>query len=254
MSSGSLPKPMMFADAVGRVSMELPHNQATADLAYDYKAQSMVGDVLAGWGQRRFVPLISVYSSSQISLPLYAGDGLVAKVTPARFENTTPKPFALPAIRSKTIESDYVQYHVQLFPFVTTGNISAEEVEAMRRQLDEVGYRFANGDDRPDNLGRRPGGELVVLDHGATEPKPGHRPRLGEAEAWVNKIHALYGTLYQPDGVKPQRDTTSFVKRPALSTMTLHKNFNALQSSGKTPAADNTNRPPIWKQVLGLGR
>lgn len=244
----------MFADAVGRLSMELPYNQAISDLAYDYKAQNKVDAILRGWGQRQFSPLINVNSSSQISLPLYAGDGIVAKVTPARFENTTPKPFVLPAIKGQTIESDYVQYHVQLFPFVTTGNISAAEVETMRRQLDEVGYRFANGDDRPDNLGRLPGGELVVLDYGATEPKPGHRPRLGEADEWLRKIHSLYGPLYQEDGVKPQSEATSFVKRPALSTMTLHKNFNAQQPKVKTPKADNLNRPPIWKQVLGLGR
>ena len=251
MSTRPSPQPIMFADAVGRLSMELPHNQACSDLAYDYKAQNKVDQVLHGWGQKRFVPLINVNSSSQISLPLYAGDGVVAKVTPARYENKTPKPLVLPAIKARTVESDYVEYHIQLFPFVTTGNIARDEVEVMRKQLDEVGYRFANGDDRPDNLGRLPGGGLVVLDYGATEPKPGHRTRTSDTDEWLKKVHDLYGPLYQEGGVKPQGEATSFVKRPALSMMVLHKNTAPKQ---KTYKADNANRPPIWKQVLGLGR
>ena len=42
MPAGSTPSPIMFADAVGRLSMELPHNQAVSDLAYDYRAQNDV--------------------------------------------------------------------------------------------------------------------------------------------------------------------------------------------------------------------
>ena len=193
-------------------------------------------------------------SSSQISLPLYAGDGLVAKVTPARYEGTKPKPFVLPAIKRQTIQSNYNEYHIQLFPFVSTGTITKADVEHMRRQLDAVGYQFANGDDRPDNLGRLPGGELVVLDYGATEPKPGHRVRVDEADDWLTKIHNLYGPLYGSDGVKPQTEATNFAKRPAAATLALHQNFNQQQPTKKTARkADNQNRP-IWRQVLGLGR
>lgn len=247
-------QPMRLGDAVGRVSMELPTNQAVADLAYDFKGQAVVDGVLAGWGQQRFVPLIGVHSSSQISLPLYAGDGLVAKVTPARYETAEPRPYVLPPIRRRTVEAGYSDYHVQLFPFVATGSVTVEDVEIMRGKLAEAGYRFSNGDDRPDNLGRMPGGELCVLDGGAVEPLPGHRPRAGDADAWLAKVHEIYGDLYGPDGVKPQSEATSFNKRPARPQLTLLMNRAV---GGDRPALNEARGPRhgqgLWR-VLGLGR
>ncbi|HCI47985.1 MAG TPA: hypothetical protein DFI00_11870 [Rhodospirillaceae bacterium] len=248
-----LKEPRVLGDVVGLLSMEMPHNQAVCDLAYDFRAQKVVGDVLKEWGQTRFIPLIGVHASAQISLPLYVGNGLVAKITPARFEDRQPKPLVLPAIKGKTVESDYVEYHVQMYPFVATGSLTQTDVEIMRDQLAAVGYRFANGDDRPDNLGRLPGGKLVVLDHGATETMPGKRAKLGDADEWLADIRDIYGDLYGPEGVKPQGPDTSFVKRPAPPQMTLHTNFGKQAGTPKAPKADNENRP-LWRQVLGLGR
>ncbi|MBV6632858.1 MAG: hypothetical protein KI792_07485 [Alphaproteobacteria bacterium] len=239
--------PRFLADIVGQLSMELATNQAVSDLAYDYRAQKAVEGVLDSWGQRRFEPLINVNSSAQISIPLYAGDGLVAKVTPARYEDTTPKPFVLPAIQRKTIESDYVEYHVQMFPFVATGGLGKVDVEHMRRQLDEAGYEFANGDDRPDNLGRLPGGELVVVDHGAVQPKRGHRAQPSDANEWLTKVHQIYGPLYGPDGVKPQSEETKFDRRPAKPHLVMH--YNETAAKPKQP-----EQAPVWQRLLGLGR
>jgi len=244
-------KPMMLGDAVGRLSMEIPTNQAVSDLAYDFKAQAAVDGVLRSWGQTRFEPLIGVNSKSQISMPLYAGDGLIAKITPARYEGTALRPYVLPPIQRKTVEAGYTEFHVQMFPFVATGSVTNDDVEIMRDLLDKAGYRFANGDDRPDNLGRMPGGQLCIIDCGAIEPKPGHRPKHDEADEWLARVHETYGPLYGGEGVKRQSEATKFDRRPAPPAMTLHKNFNA-QNPAK-PAA-NRDHAPVWQRILGFGR
>ncbi|MEM6903102.1 MAG: hypothetical protein AAF556_07675 [Pseudomonadota bacterium] len=245
--SQPLSGPRMFGDVLGQLSMETTSNQAVCDIAYDFKAQNAINAVLLDWGQSRFIPLIGVNTKSQISIPLYAGDGLVAKITPERMEDATPKPHVLPAIRRKTVEADYVGYYVQMYPLVATGGMTQSHVDYMKKLLGEAGYEFTNGDDRPDNLGRLPGGDLVVLDHGAVRAKPGRRPDPAATDEWLAKVHKIYGPLYGPDGVKPQSAETKFDRSPAKPHLVMHYN----QAAAKAKAV---KQAPAWQRMLGLGR
>ncbi|GAB5389666.1 MAG: hypothetical protein Alpg2KO_26340 [Alphaproteobacteria bacterium] len=189
--------PNLFSECFARFQMERPGNQTTISLERDWKAQNAIAAVLKDWGMSRFIPLAGAGSNCAISMPLYAGDGMVVKITPDGYDSTEDAPGQLPAVRRILVEGDPDTYAVSLWPYVSPAPMGEYAVETMRKRLAEQGFRFANGDDRADNLGQLPDGTLCVLDNGAVQHLPGRQVDPNQAILdWRAKLAGLYPRLY----------------------------------------------------------
>lgn len=189
-----------------------PHNAVSRQLK-DTRLQENVLKCLARLGQTRFIDLTAQYGIAEISIALYAGDGVVTKITPQRFMAKGNFPFVVPPFHSEEIESGIV---IANYPYVSTKGINEQDVEYMRTMLAEFGLRFRRGDDRPDNVGRLPDGTLAVIDGNALEvtSRGIDREKVQQAsEEWTQKIQDMYPELYAPDFHHRQSKDTDFTLR-----------------------------------------
>lgn len=154
--------PQGFSEIFARLSHELPQNQTVMDLSFDYKGQLGIMETLREWRQTNFLPLISVGSNARISLPLYAGDGLIVKITPRRYEPREPLPYALPHFRNTSVDGQYTDYWVTAYPMVDVSSITPDDVVLMKEKLKQADCAFQPQDDRVDNLGRLPNGDVCA--------------------------------------------------------------------------------------------
>lgn len=218
-------KPRPFCDIYGAFSMERqhqypPHATVTA-LDRDVMAQVAVAQALHDMGQHRFVSMVNRDDKTGIAVPLYAGDGIVTKITESSHAcGREVFPLVLPPFKERLVRcKDHVgDIAIESFPFVERRSVSEADVGIMRRQLAAYGLGFRDGDDRPDNLGRLPNGSLVVLDGGAVmqtkwDAATNELIARGKRE-WQDVMLRTYPALYAPGADYSQSDITSFALRP----------------------------------------
>lgn len=175
-----------------------------------------IEDAFSKWNIQQFVPLITRSMEANVAVAMYAGDGIVAKITKGtEFGGSrpmagvyTPLPGVLPPIASVNVDG----YVVEVFPWVDTQKITQGDVEKMSAFLAERNLQFYEKDAKPNNIGRLPNGELVILDGHAIGVKDTHKPvPTHETNAWQDKIYRQFRPLYEmSDLSKLVRDKPDF--------------------------------------------
>lgn len=128
-------------------------------------------------GDRNYIPLTKSVFQSSDAMALYAGDGLVAKITEESYlrkalipfdEIATTLPRVIPPILTRNVEN----FYIELFPWIDQSNVSESDVEELSSELQQMGLIFCRGDKRVDNVGRLADGTLAILDGNAIEIAP----------------------------------------------------------------------------------
>lgn len=205
-------KPQSFSDIFYLHSISCLGNETVRLLYPDVKAQIQVIDELAQMKQTKFINLVKHQDDARIAMALYAGDGIVTKITPQGYGPTDPLPFVLPALTRRRVEGTERsgEFIIENFPCLTVSQ-SEQDVKTMRGLLAGCGLVFAEQDDRPGNIGIMPDGSLAILD--------GNAVRMGNAEravvaaqlkTWNDKISHLYPELYAPGYSYQQSPATNY--------------------------------------------
>lgn len=168
--------------------------------AYDkYNAQiAPITNLLAKLHMHQFVSLVQTDDQASMAIALNAGDGIVAKITDSSYipKADEPLPGQLPPIHRFNIGA----FVVEIFPWVNRHHITQMHVTKMATELAKYGLRFKAGDDRPDNIGTMPNGELVVLDGDALQPIPNSpispEERKQKWDQWLEHVHTIFNPLY----------------------------------------------------------
>jgi hypothetical protein len=184
------------------------------DLAFDYNGQMAIIETLAAWQQRQFVPLVKAGSNSRISLPLYAGDGVVIKVSPSRYEPRSHLPYALPHFKNVEIQGQHANYWLTAYPMVDVSSVEADDVKKLKNIMAESGCCFQPQDDRVDNIGKLPDGNLCVIDRGAIQPVRSGAVSLAQTNDWLDRVSTLYGRSLNDGELAPQSEDTNFQLSP----------------------------------------
>lgn len=206
--------PRSFSDIYALHSLMDPNNEAIRKLN-SVQMQVALISTLGEMGQRKFIPLVHERDRSRISFALYAGDGVVTKVTPEIYMVHEAMPFVVPPFAQKHINNDDAMSGalvIENYPYIDTKSVAESDVKAMRALLDAHGMRFREQDDRADNIGRLPDGTLAVLDSNAVMFKEGYDPvKLAQdVQQWQKKIATIYPAFYAQGYSFKQTDKTDF--------------------------------------------
>lgn len=205
--------PLAFGDVFGRVSMQIPLNRTVLALKNSFD-QLKVTQALSAMGQHRFINLVEgATEQGDIAVTLYAGDGIVTKITDAAFAGRSQHlPLVVPAFQTKLVEMELGSgFLIESFPYLSRRAIE-EDVRLVGNELTKCGARFAREDDRPNNLRRAADGKPAIVDAGAVEVLWETPPAILEAatKAWHAQFKRNYPVIYNPDYVFRQSDVTNF--------------------------------------------
>ncbi len=205
--------PLMFGEVYGRVSMQIPHNRTVLALQNSFD-QMKVAAALHAMGQHKFINLVdSPSQKGDIALSLYAGDGVVTKITDAGYAGgARMMPFVVPPFATRHVEmKEGPGILIECFPYLSRQAID-EDVKVMQRQLAAAKMVFARDDDRADNLRRLPDQTPAIIDGGAAYPTWEAKPQdiIAAAADWHTKVRKFYPVLYNPDYVYRQSDVTNY--------------------------------------------
>lgn len=194
--------------------------------SYNYYGEKIAGLVkpLHKLHLHKYISLVQSEGQAAIAIALNAGDGIVVKLTASEFlhKEDDIMPGRLPPIYRENIDG----IAVEIFPWVDRKRITENDVHKVKERLRVFGLQFRHGDDRPDNVGRMPNGELVVLDGDALEPVPGVsiKPEAYQTmqTEWKKHIHECFYPLYS------DVDYTTGVKRLISESPNFEERFSPL--------------------------
>lgn len=187
-------------------------NDVVKKMTYDHKAQPAIVDALKGMGISRLASLTNKSEQAMIALSFYAGDGIVAKVIPADFFDKSDPIYSMPPIEAKKVVTDDREYIVATYPWVSSGGVNQNEIEALKETLSNQGMKFSENDDSPKNVHRMPdeNGTLVGIDSDMYQSTfNGKFPNPNKKQAWREYIEELY-PIYKSGITPPQTDNTNF--------------------------------------------
>lgn len=189
----------------------LGQNTIAQRLAQDWKATSLITTKLRDMGQTHAINLTHKYSDAAISLALYSGDGIVTKIIPGDFFDRDSPIHTLPPITLDSVESGDREYVIATYPYVRGGGVSQHSIEELRTVMNNVGLRFTNGDDRPDNVHRMPDkmGTLVGIDADMFigTKTPDHEALRAQ---WQTYLEGMYPSLYVDRNLPIHSENTDF--------------------------------------------
>lgn len=171
-------------------------NESVRRLDVDEQALYKIADVLNERGQRRFVNLARNSQDARISIPLYAGNGLVFKIIPESYaDSSKTELFKLPAITVDRVDGRDASFLVKSYPWVAGGGVTSQDIESLREKLHSVGLEFNAQDDKPRNIHRLPDKDrtLVCIDEDIYHGKLNNTDL---AQAWVEYVHDIF-PIYQ---------------------------------------------------------
>jgi hypothetical protein len=212
--------PESFSHILALYSLAAPDNNTVHWLSHA-QAQITIDKALRKMGQTKFVNMVNDRDQAAISLALYAGDGVVTKITPVEYASSEKLPLVLPAFRAERVDcGDAIgSFMIQNFPYLDVSSVTQQDVKDMSARLESHGMKFRDGDARPDNIGRLPDGSLAVLDGGAVQLKDGYDRELlhRQAAEWEQKIQALYPMFNGAGAEFSQSEKTDFAMAPPKS-------------------------------------
>lgn len=182
----------------------------------------------------KFIPMVTRARDACVAIALYAGDGIVAKITKDTELNGlrpkdggfTPLPGVLPPIYTEKSG----QYVVEIFPWIDTKNIDQKCVDEMQAYLAQFNLKMKEKDAKPNNIGRLPDHTLAVLDGNAVERIDKNKPvDTTGIHQWQDKVFSQFGALYTRDPETLISDNPDFkqsfskythIKNPKLQNLT----------------------------------
>ncbi|MBP7252529.1 MAG: hypothetical protein KBA75_03480 [Alphaproteobacteria bacterium] len=205
-------KPLPFGDVFGRVSMQIPGNRTVMALANAFD-QMKVAKALSAFGQERFINLVEgPNAQGAIAVTLYAGDGIVTKVTDAGYVGNTMLPFVVPAFASVHVPMELGPgVVIQSFPYLPRP-ADQQHIEQMRAQMRPLGLYFAEQDDRPDNARLLVDNTPASVDGDAIRVQWDANAAVLQpaAKAWHEKFKKIYPVLYAEGFRFQQQSFTDF--------------------------------------------
>jgi hypothetical protein len=145
------------------------------------------------------IPMKGNPGSSRVSLALYAGDGVVVKITD-KSEAGIADDAVMPGVLPPVSVFDASGFAVEIYPWIDRHSVMQSDVAQMKKILADVNLKFRPGDDRTDNIGLLPGKDrkLAVLDNDAVTMI---NPALGvlglDKRRWEKEVHARFSPLYK---------------------------------------------------------
>lgn len=202
-------QPSAFWQTFDRVRQSMTLNESVYRLERDEQALVKIFQALKDMGQTRFVPLAKKSADAMVSVPLYAGDGLVIKVIPKDYsDHSTSQLFKLPPITVQEVEGKNSEFFIKTYPWISPRGVTQESIEKLRQVLGGLGLIFNDKDDQPRNIHRLPdrNGTLISIDediyHGRLT-----KPEL--SEAWQAYVHSIF-PVYASAAIKPQSENTDY--------------------------------------------
>lgn len=202
-------EPNSFLNTFNQVSRAMTLNATVRSLEYDDNTVMEIQRLLREMGQTKFVQMTRRSADAMISVPLYAGNGIVVKIIPQNFaDRSTCSLFKLPPISEDTVSGKNTEFLIKTYPWLSPRGVTRASIEEMKRQLGRVGLVFNENEDTPRNIHRLPDrrGTLISVDediyHGRLT-----MPRL--SQAWVDYVHSIF-LIYQEGRIAPQDDRTDY--------------------------------------------
>jgi hypothetical protein len=209
-----------------------------AEMAYHIRGASQqnktiknISDKLAGLGIHKVVPLMINSTRANIAIVLYAGDGIVAKVTDCRFSGPTNMlPAVLPPLYSANVDG----FSLQLFPWIDRKDVSSADLQDLKKRLQASNLEFREGDSKTDNIGVLPGNtrRTAVLDADAVQPMDnGNQLPPQNICSWEEELAQRFSPLYSSD-----------VKNLVSSNPNFAENFSPLIAAKKSWASRRSSQ------------
>lgn len=213
-------EPKSFSTIFAAYSLIDSHNVTAYSLSKNVPSQSAIIRALAELRQTGFINLVQVRDHARIAMALYAGNGIVTKITPQNYMPRRKFPFVLFPFQSRQVIIDDIlpSFVIENFPYLDVATVSDSDVDAMRSMLDSCGLRFSDEDDRVRNIGRLPDKSLAILDGDAVEPIRGRSQERASEQLrlWQEKVRSLYPRLYAPGFEYVQSATTNYSLYPYM--------------------------------------
>lgn len=197
-------------------------NATVGQLSRAPQAQMDIMRTLSRLGQTLFIDLVTEPLQAKIAMAMHAGDGIVTKITPKEFMATTAFPLVIPSFMKTEVNCgpEIGCFVIQNFPLVRATRAHAA-VEDVRAQLQWLGLRFGEGDDKPSNIGIMPNGEPWILDGDAVDVthfgEPYESRRQQALDVCIEKMREFYPDLYDGNFVYRQSASPQFdlIERPS---------------------------------------
>lgn len=157
----------------------------------------------------RFTSLVPNARHANTAVVLYAGDGIVVKITDRDFVPEKFMPCQLPPLRRYYVNG----FTVEVFPWLDTHAITPKDVDAMREELKTYGFEFKAGDDRTENLGRLPDGTCAILDGDAIKFTL-HEREMMDVYRWMFDIFKELDPLYTTEPVNGDKEIALVSENP----------------------------------------
>ena len=202
-------EPKSFLETFNHLAPSMGLNESVRRLERDYDSLFKVQSLLREMGLRQFVPLVKKSADAMISLPLYAGNGIVAKIIPQRYSDISRSVlFKLPPITVDTVEAEDTDFLIKTYPWISPRGVTRESVENMRQVLADLGLKFNENDDQPRNLHRLPdrNGTLISVDEDIYH---GNQLDPVLSDAWLDYIYSIF-PIYEEGTIPPQNDKTDY--------------------------------------------
>lgn len=202
-------EPRNFLNAFNDVSQAMTLNATVKHLEYDDYTVLRIQDLLKSMGQTKFVQMTRKSADAMVSVPLYAGNGIVVKIIPQNYSDRSKCDlFKLPPISVDRIEGRHGEFFIKTYPWLSPRGVTQASINEMRSLLSGVGLTFNENEDTPRNIHRLPDkrGTLISVDediyHGSLT-----MPRL--SEAWVDYVRSIF-PIYEEGRIPPQNEQTDF--------------------------------------------
>lgn len=202
-------EPKNFLNAFNHVSQAMTLNASVKSLQGDDETVLEIHRLLRDMGQTKFVQMTRKSADAMVSVPLYAGNGIVVKIIPQNYsDRSTCSLFKLPPISVDTVEGKHCDFLIKTYPWLSPRGVTQASIDEMRMALYRVGLTFNENEDKPRNIHRLPDkrGTLISVDediyHGALTI-----PLL--SEAWVDYVRSIF-PIYEEGIIPPQTKDTDF--------------------------------------------
>ncbi|MCL4678837.1 MAG: hypothetical protein KJ017_09630 [Alphaproteobacteria bacterium] len=202
-------EPKNFLNAFNHVSQAMTLNASVKSLEGDDDTVLEIHRLLRDMGQTKFVQMTRKSADAMVSVPLYAGNGIVVKIIPQNYaDRSTCSLFKLPPISVDTVEGKHCDFQIKTYPWLSPRGVTQASINEMRSLLSGVGLTFNENEDTPTNIHRLPdkSGTLISVDediyHGRLTI-----PQL--SEAWVDYVRSIF-PIYEEGRIPPQTKDTDF--------------------------------------------
>lgn len=236
--------PESFNDVFGLYCMLAPRNETVFRLERDNIAKVSIIRALTEMEQHKFINLVTTPHEARIVMALYAGDGIVTKITPQDYMPLQRFPFVMFPFAKKRLQGTEMSGHfvIENFPYLNSHTINERDVDTMRSMLADCGLEFDDQDDKPGNIRRMPDKSLAIIDGNAVRAKgPLDQEALDRhVSAWDQKVKSLYPELYVPGHQYVQSLQTDYRVLSYTSTVA------TLQPA----TMDAPVRPPWYRRLL----